>query len=511
MNGQSAPHTPSAPPPAPLGGFFDSVRRLGIWRTTDRWAGGVAAGIGRRYGLDPLLVRGLLVVVTLFGGLGLVLYGVAWALLPEETDGRIHLEEALRGKVDIALAGAAAVLLVGLSRPVFWWGAAWWTVPWVILVAGVVVLVVMSKDRDTTTAPPAPGTPPPFPAGPPPAAPPRPAYDVPEDAMPPTSTPAAGNASPTAALIEPPTLPMSATTDAPADAGEPAGQSTTGVTPGDEGSSHSSAYGGSTAWSTGPTGGGPGDGGWGGAGWDGSQTQPPPPPRPPVPGPGSRMTSLVLAIALLGAAGVALAHQQGALDANPWLIGGGGVLAVLGAGVLVSGLRGRSQGGIGALALVVALVAVPAAAAAATIPGFARFGTDATTWAGDPRWAPRTAEEAAGGYSLVAGDLLVDLSELDEDAEVEVGVTFGNLTVVVPDDADVTVNAQLAAGEIVGELDDDWTGPGAPWWGSTRTGGSITNGAGISATLVQNGGGSGPEIVVDAGVTFGQIYIEEAS
>ncbi|TNC20194.1 PspC domain-containing protein, partial [Georgenia sp. 311] len=137
MNGQSAPHTPP-PPSSPAAGFFDSVRRLGIWRTPDRWVGGVAAGIGHRYGLDPLLVRGFFVVVSLFGGLGLVLYGVAWALLPESSDGRIHLEQAVRGHFDIALAGAAAAVIVGLSRPVFWWSGAWWTVPWVIIV-GVVV------------------------------------------------------------------------------------------------------------------------------------------------------------------------------------------------------------------------------------------------------------------------------------------------------------------------------------------------------------------------------------
>src|SRR5699024_2025569 len=85
---------PSAPPPPPPSGFFASVRRLGIWRSQDRWAGGVAAGIARRYGVDPLLVRGILVVVTMFGGLGLVLYGLGWALLPEASDGRIHLEQA---------------------------------------------------------------------------------------------------------------------------------------------------------------------------------------------------------------------------------------------------------------------------------------------------------------------------------------------------------------------------------------------------------------------------------
>ncbi|WP_454085412.1 hypothetical protein [Georgenia sp. Marseille-Q6866] len=238
--------------------------------------------------------------------------------------------------------------------------------------------------------------------------------------------------------------------------------------------------------------------------------QPPVAPRPPVPGPGARTTNLVLAICLLGAAGVALAHQQGALDANPWLIGGGGVLAVLGAGVLVSGLRGRSRGGIGVAPPRVALVMVPAAAAAATLPGFARFGADATTWAGDPTWVPRTAQEAEAGYSLVAGELVVDLTDLEEDATLPVSVTFGNLTLVVPEDADVTVNAAVTAGEIVGPLDGDWSGPGLPS-GDPDGRDRIADGAGISTTLVQEGDGRGPEIVVDASVTFGQLYIEETS
>ncbi|HLT85764.1 MAG TPA: hypothetical protein VKZ83_16135 [Phototrophicaceae bacterium] len=269
-----------------------------------------------------------------------------------------------------------------------------------------------------------------------------------------------------------------------------------------------------SSWDGGWTGGSAGGagGGWGaGSGWDGSQ--PPPAPVPPQPGPGSRATSLVLAVALLTAAGIALAHQQGVLDANPWLVGGGAVLAVLGAGVLVSGMRGRTQGGIGVLALLLAIVVVPAAAAAAALPGFARIGTDATTWAGDPTWAPRTAADAESGYSLVAGQLVVDLSQLEEDADVTVptSVTFGNLYVIVPDGADVTVNASVGAGEIVGPLDDDWSGPGMPVWGATRTDGSLTNGVGISATLVQEGDGSGPQITVDAEVSFGQLHIEETS
>ncbi|WP_254900427.1 PspC domain-containing protein [Rhodococcus sp. 1168] len=47
---------------------------------------GVAAGIGYRYGVDPVLVRVALVVGTIFGGAGIVLYLAAWLLLSKAGD-----------------------------------------------------------------------------------------------------------------------------------------------------------------------------------------------------------------------------------------------------------------------------------------------------------------------------------------------------------------------------------------------------------------------------------------
>ncbi|WP_324649664.1 PspC domain-containing protein [Georgenia sp. H159] len=570
MNGQSAPHTPSPPPPSPPGGFFDSVRRLGIWRSQDRWGAGVAAGIAQRYGLDPILVRGLFVVATMFGGLGLVLYGVAWALLPEASDGRIHLEQAVRGHFDIALAGALAVLIIGLSRPVFWWSASWWAVPWVVVLAGIIAVVVVSRDGRTRTAPAATAAGSPGPSYPPPPHPghpagaaafvqpdptstaadaaqsgsaSRPAYDIPEDhvSRPPSTTgePASppGHVAgllPAGAATEPLTasaphgpdvtqqLPDDQPTYAPT---EPlAAPDVTQQLPGDHPAApESSTASADEAWTDGTeeragwAGSGWGSGWGSGGGWNAGEPGTPGPPRPPVPvqppvpGPGSRTTNLVLALSLLGAAGVALAHQQGALDGNAWLVGGGAVLTLLGLGVLVSGMRGRTQGGLGVLALLLALVMVPAAAATAALPGFARLGSSATTWAGDPTWAPTTADHASAGYSLVAGELVVDLSDLDadEDVTIPVGVTFGNLHLIVPEDGDVTVHASVGGGEVVGRLGEDWDGPGLPMSGSGEQ--SLTNGAGVNAMFSRDDDGRGPEIVVDAEVSFGQIHIEETS
>ncbi|WP_156743940.1 PspC domain-containing protein, partial [Occultella aeris] len=143
-NSAGPPPAPPAPGPSSTDAFFDSLRRTRMPRTTDRWIGGVAAGVARRLNIDPLIVRGVLVVMTLFGGLGLFLYGIGWALLPEETDGRIHLQEAIRGRFDAALAGAIAFALVGASRLGFWWDNMWWGGEFfgTILVLGAIALVI---------------------------------------------------------------------------------------------------------------------------------------------------------------------------------------------------------------------------------------------------------------------------------------------------------------------------------------------------------------------------------
>ncbi|WP_139123164.1 PspC domain-containing protein, partial [Cellulosimicrobium cellulans] len=119
------PHAPSPDAgrrPSSTDGFFDAVRRTGVTRADDRWIGGVASGVAERFGVDPLIVRGILFVTFFLSGAGLVLYGAAWALLPERRDGRIHLQEAFRGNFDVAMLGAIAMVVVGLS-----WGGGWWS------------------------------------------------------------------------------------------------------------------------------------------------------------------------------------------------------------------------------------------------------------------------------------------------------------------------------------------------------------------------------------------------
>jgi len=51
---------------------------------TDRKIAGVCGGLGEYFDIDPTLIRLALVFFTLGGGGGLLLYGIAWFIVPEE-------------------------------------------------------------------------------------------------------------------------------------------------------------------------------------------------------------------------------------------------------------------------------------------------------------------------------------------------------------------------------------------------------------------------------------------
>ena len=49
-----------------------------------RVVAGVCAGLAAYFGVDPTLVRLAFALVTIFGGLGVLLYLCAWVVIPEE-------------------------------------------------------------------------------------------------------------------------------------------------------------------------------------------------------------------------------------------------------------------------------------------------------------------------------------------------------------------------------------------------------------------------------------------
>ena len=74
---QEAPGTPPQEQPVPV------LRRS----TDDRVVAGVAGGLGRYLGIDPVLIRIAFVLLTVFGGSGVLLYIVGVLAIPEERSG----------------------------------------------------------------------------------------------------------------------------------------------------------------------------------------------------------------------------------------------------------------------------------------------------------------------------------------------------------------------------------------------------------------------------------------
>ena len=99
----------------PRNRFFESMRGSGWYRAQPRVVGGVCSGVAAHTGWDMSLVRVLTVLAAFFIPLVPLAYALGWLLLPEAQDGRIHLEEALEGRFDIAVVGGIVLGLFSLS------------------------------------------------------------------------------------------------------------------------------------------------------------------------------------------------------------------------------------------------------------------------------------------------------------------------------------------------------------------------------------------------------------
>jgi phage shock protein PspC (stress-responsive transcriptional regulator) len=103
-----------------LDGFYAVLRRPGITRVRDgRWFAGVATGLARRLGVDPLVVRAGFILLSLFFGMGVALYLVVWLLMPDE-QGTLRIESALKYG-----DGGSIFLLVVTGLSLFG-GGPWW-------------------------------------------------------------------------------------------------------------------------------------------------------------------------------------------------------------------------------------------------------------------------------------------------------------------------------------------------------------------------------------------------
>lgn len=398
------------PPQSQPQNFFTWVRSQGIQRGRDRWIGGVASGIAHRLGVDPLIVRGIFIVLSIFAGIGVLLYGIAWALLPEP-DGRIHVQEAAAGRWSAGMTGALITTVIGFPSlgSGFWgwgrdgFGGFVWTVFWI---AGAVYLVYYLSQRDKSRN----GAPP-------------------MNTRPQPATPGASA--------------FGATSSA-----SPSGEGTLDRGTYDGGASTSFPYSPYTAEGgnppsaptppSGPT--PPYGGGYGPA--------PVPEPVPKVrnAGPGAPAVAVTAGLALLVGGGIKalealnVTNLGDATNAVVWASGA----AVLGLGILVAGLRGRTSGVLGFFAVVALLIG----GIFNVVPNGDRFRFQ------NANWNPASIEQAKAGFDITGGTGTANLTQLNltpplgADVVIPMDVTASNLTVVIPDTVPVEIRADMTLGNL---------------------------------------------------------------
>ncbi|MFF7728406.1 PspC domain-containing protein [Streptomyces sp. NPDC008001] len=74
---------------------------------------GVCGGLGRYFDVDPVIFRVVLGVLAVSGGLGLILYGFAWLLIPLEAEEENEARRMLSGRVEGPALTAVLCALVG--------------------------------------------------------------------------------------------------------------------------------------------------------------------------------------------------------------------------------------------------------------------------------------------------------------------------------------------------------------------------------------------------------------
>jgi phage shock protein PspC (stress-responsive transcriptional regulator) len=128
-------------------------------RTTDgRWLGGVCAGLGRYFEINPLVYRIAFAALALAGGTGLLLYLAAFLVIPDERADESIAVEAMRTRRDqpwlllgVGLLGFGA--LFALSEASFWPGNGNFWFAAILVGAAIVWWRVSSRDRPADDGP----------------------------------------------------------------------------------------------------------------------------------------------------------------------------------------------------------------------------------------------------------------------------------------------------------------------------------------------------------------------
>jgi phage shock protein PspC (stress-responsive transcriptional regulator) len=224
-----------------------------------------------------------------------------------------------------------------------------------------------------------------------------------------------------------------------------------------------------------------------------AEPAPPPAAAPPITAPDpthatprtprSRLATVVLAVLLVGG-GVAWLLDALDLVEVDWTDRLALGLVVVGVGLLIAAWRGRAWALV-PVGLLFALLIVTAEALVVPV--------DAGT--GEQTEIVDTPAELARDHELFAGQLTLDLRDVPlsagETATVEAAVGAGQLRVLVPEDATVTVDADVRIGEVASD-----GGPDAN-----------ESGVGLDERFTLAGAARGPEIDLDLFVGFGSLEV----
>lgn len=156
---ETSPSAPNEQPPG-LGSDLRELRRS----RSNRVVAGVLGGLADRLGVDPLVLRIVTAVLALFGGVGVVIYALAWLLIPDQdADGSVA-EHALGRRGESSPDGAAAALAIGLVIVAMIaaggaFGSGVGSVLLVLAVLGGIALLRRRDEDDDGEPEPAPGPP----------------------------------------------------------------------------------------------------------------------------------------------------------------------------------------------------------------------------------------------------------------------------------------------------------------------------------------------------------------
>ncbi|MEO8518274.1 MAG: PspC domain-containing protein [Dermatophilaceae bacterium] len=393
---------PTADPQTGLDKIFASLHSIDIRRRSDdKWIGGVCSGLADRLGVDPVIVRAGLVLLSILGGIGVTVYLVAWVLLPNDR-GEIAAERAIRDG-----DGSSVVLLVVAALAVFggsWWGQdSGWGFPWGLALTGLLVWWLVQKSRH------------------------RPDADQrvraqrsaagPYASAPQTGAPYAGQP-PTSGAA--PTTPGQASTAYPPTYAPPAYAPPTYAP---------TTYGPTTN--------------------DPSYYRPEPPRRLRRRSGGALMALVAIGLALVTYGSLSWLGSQLSWTGDHRTIAMAGALGAIGLLLVVLGLAGWRAGFVAFLAVILAFTAW----SSAVVPTGIHLGGPL----GDRTWTPTTVTSTA--YDVSIGTGVLDLRELPKDglseATIPAHVGIGELKVIVPEGLTVRVVGQVGLGNIVAPGDQN--------------------------------------------------------